>query len=76
MQLGKMWYCGFTDVVLFFFYYYSLCLFRAAPAAYGGSQARGPIGTVGSLILRHSHNNSGSEPNLQSTPQLMAAPDP
>jgi len=31
-------------------------IFRAAPAAYGGSQARGPIGAVAGS-LRHSHRN-------------------
>jgi len=46
----------------------------AAPAAYGGSQARGGIGAV-ATGLRQSHSNSGSEPHLQPTPQLMATPD-
>ena len=41
----------------------------AAPAAYGGSQARGPIGAV-ATGLRQSHSNAGSEPRLQPTPQL------
>ena len=50
--------------------------FRAAPAAYGGSQARGPIGTI-AAGLHHSHSNSNirSEPRLQPTPQLTAMPD-
>ena len=39
----------------------------AAPAAYGGSQARGLIGAV-ATGLRQSHSNSGSEPRLQPTP--------
>ena len=47
----------------------------AAPAAYGGSQARGLIGAV-ATGLHHSHSNAGSEPRLQPTPQLMATPDP
>ena len=47
----------------------------AAPAAYGGSQARGPIGAV-AAGLRQSHSNAGSEPRLQPTPQLMATQDP
>ena len=51
------------------------CLFRAAPAAYGGSQARGRIRAV-AADLSHSHSNIGSEPRLQPTPQLMAMPDP
>ena len=54
------------------------CLFvfsRAAPGAYGGSQARGLITTV-ATGLHHSHSNAGSEPHLWPTPQLMATPDP
>ena len=53
------------------------CLFafsRAAPSAYGGSQARGRIGAV-AAGLRQSHSNAGSEPHLQPTPQLTATPD-
>ena len=46
----------------------------AAPAAYGGSQVRGLIGPV-ATGLRQSHSNAGSEPRLQSTPQLTATPD-
>ena len=46
----------------------------AAPAAYGGSQARGPIGAI-ATGLRQSHSNAGSEPRLQPTPQLTATPD-
>ena len=54
------------------------CLFafsRATPSAYGGSQARGLIGAV-AAGLRQSHSNTGSEPHLRPTPQLMATPDP
>ena len=43
----------------------------AAPAAYGGSQARGWIGAT-AASLRHS--NAGSEPHLQPTLQLAATP--
>ena len=42
--------------------------------AYGGSQGRGRIGTV-ATGLRQSHSNTGSEPRLQPTLQLMAMPD-
>ena len=55
--------------VLFF------AFFRAAPEAYGGSQARGQIGAT-AAGLHHSHSNAGSEPNLRPTPQLPAMPDP
>ena len=48
-------------------------LFRATPAAYGGSQARGRIGAV-ATGLHYSHSNEGSELHLR--PQLTAMPDP
>ena len=50
-------------------------LFRAAPVAYGGSQASGQIGAVNSG-LHHGHSNAGSEPGLGPTPQLIATRDP
>ena len=43
--------------------------------AYGGSQARGPIGAV-AASLYHSHSKARSEPHLQTTPQLTATLDP
>ena len=56
------------------------CLFflgggGGAPAAYGGSQARGRIGAT-TAGLHQSHGNTRSKPCLQPTPQLMAVPDP
>ena len=61
-------------------------LFRAAPTACGGSQARGPVqATAASLHhtiqaiaadLCHSHSNARSEPCLRPTPQYMATLDP
>ena len=56
----------------FIFYF---LLFRAAPAAYGDSQARGPIGAVAAGLC-HSHGNAGYQPRLRPTPQLTATPDP
>ena len=56
---------------LFFFF----CLFSATPAACGSSQARGPVGAT-AASLHHSHSNTGSEPCLRPTPQLMATPEP
>ena len=44
---------GFCFLGFFFF----LSFFRATPAAYGGSQARGLIGAV-AAGLRHSHTRS------------------
>ena len=52
-----------------------ICLLRAAPAAYGGSQARGSIGAV-AAGLHHSHGNVGSKPRLRTTPQLTETTDP
>ena len=51
-----------------FFFFFCL-FFRAAPAAYGGSQARGRIGAV-AAGLYHSHSNARSKPCLQPTLQL------
>ena len=48
--------------VQFCFYFYFL-LFRAAPVAYGSSQARGQIGDA-AAGLHHSHSNARSEPPL------------
>ena len=45
-------------------YFFFFCPFRATPTAYGGSQARGPVGAV-AASLRHSHSNAGSKPCLQ-----------
>ena len=45
-------------VCLFFVVF---CLFYAAPVAYGGSQARGPIGAAAASLC-HSHSNVGSKP--------------
>ena len=42
-------------------------LFRAAPKAYGSSQARSRIRDVAASLC-HSHSNAGSEPHLQPTP--------
>ena len=47
--------------------------FRATPAAYGSSQARGPIRAT-TAGLHHSH--ARSKPCLQPTPKLTALPDP
>ena len=59
-------------VILFHLFF---CLFRAAAAAYGGSQARGQIGAAVAGLC-HSHSNARSESHLQPTPQLKATPDP
>ena len=57
------------------FFFVFLPFLVPAPGAYGGSQARSPIGAV-ATGLHHSHSNVGSEPCLQPTLQLTATLDP
>ena len=64
-----------TQLIPSHHYFFFFCLFKAAPVAYGGSQARGRIRDA-AASLQHSHSNVGSEPHLPPTPQLMATPDP
>ena len=66
----------YTETLFLFsfsFFCVCVCVFLlfllAAPAEYGGSQARGQIGAA-AAGLRQSHCNAGSEPRLQPTPQL------
>ena len=62
-------------VCLVFVFFVFLSFSRAAPVAYGASQARGRIRAV-AAGLHHSHSNTGSEPHLRPTPQLTATLDP
>ena len=55
---------GFVCLFLVFFGGVVYFLFRAAPTAYGGSQASGLMGAVAAGLC-HSHSNAGSEPHLQ-----------
>ena len=58
-----------------FFVCLFILFFRAAPMAYGGSQARGLIeATAASLDDSHSH--ARLDLHLRPIPQLMATPDP
>ena len=59
----------------FFLSFFFLLFFRAAPVAYGGSQARGPIRATAASLC-YSHSNTRSKPHLQPTPQITATPDP
>ena len=59
-----------ADFILFLFF----GLFRASPAAHGGSQARGLIGAVAASLCQ-SHSNTRSKLHLRPTPQLTATPD-
>ena len=50
-------------VFLFVFLGFFFGLFKVAPVAYGGSQARGPMGAA-DAGLHHSHSNVVSKPHL------------
>ena len=65
----------YSKIDILFYFILVFLSFRTTPTAYGGSQARGSIGTV-AAGRRQSHSNTGSEPHLPPTPQLMATPDP
>ena len=78
-QLISLKYASLCSVVaisiFFFFFFFFFRLFRAAPAAYGISQALGQIRAM-AASLPHSHSSAGSEPRLRPTPQLTAMQDP
>ena len=77
MEGGSQQFNGSENRYLFIYLFKFIfsCLFRTVPMAYGGSQARGPIGAV-AAGLRHSHSHARSEPRLQPTPQLVTTPTP
>ena len=66
--------CLFRSSAIFQFFFFFV-FSRAAPEAYGGSQARGLIRAAATSLCQ-SHRNSGSELCLWPTPQLTAMPDP
>ena len=66
---------GIKTPLLLFFVLFVCCLFRATPAAYGDSQARGQIRATAAGLC-HSHSNPRPKLCLRPTPQLMATPDP
>ena len=66
-----MWKSSYSPLSFFFFFFF---LFRAAPMAYGDSQARGLIGATAAGLCQNP-SNARSEPHLQPTPQLTAMPD-
>ena len=67
LTLQQFWKCPFK-LVLIFFPFSFLFHFRAAPALYGGSQARGRIGAA-AAGLHHGHSKAGSELRLRATQQ-------
>ena len=75
IRVVSYWFYVTKDLFYFYLFIYFLAVSRAAPVAYGGSQARDLIGAV-ATGLRQSQHNAGSKPRLQPTPQLTATPDP
>ena len=68
-DLSDLSHC--TQILFYFFF------FRAAPVAYGSSQARGRIRTAAAGLLHsHSHSHSGCKLSLSSTLWLEAMLDP
>ena len=65
----------FIYLFIFNFLIFVFCLFRATPAAYGGSQAKGRIGAIAASLC-HRYSNARSKPHLLPTPQLTAMLDP
>ena len=57
-----------TLYFLIFYLFLIFCFFRAAPEAYGSSQARGP-NRAAAIGLHHSHSNKGSKPRLYTLQQ-------
>ena len=60
---GHYWSLLHWSLLIFFSYFFSYFFFRATPAAYGNSQARGQI-RAAVAGLHRSHSNMGSELHL------------
>ena len=64
-----MYFITGVHIYLYWYFFFCCCcsflsfFLRAAPTAYGGFQARGPIGAA-AAGLHHSHSKAGSEPHL------------
>ena len=56
---SQTYFAVFLFFCFAFFFFLVFCLFRVAPTAYGGSQARGPIIAV-ATGLHHSYSNTRS----------------
>ena len=74
-----LWFYFFPHFLLFFKKdllpsFLPFLLFRAAPAAYGSSQARGWI-RAAAASLHHSHSDARAQLSRWPTPQLRATPD-
>ena len=71
-----MYVCIYLCMYVFLCMYVCMYVFLGSHlAAYGGSQAKGLIGSV-AAGLHHSHSNARSELHLRPTPQLTTMPEP
>ena len=68
----KLKYSSFTISYLNIYFFRNF-FWRGAPAAYGSSQVRGPIGAAANGLY---HSNEEFEPHLWPAPQLLASLDP
>ena len=71
--MGSSWKVQSTYVTFFLLFFFFL-LFWATPVANASYQARGQIRAI-AAGLHHRHSNTGFEPRLQTTPEIMAMPD-
>ena len=68
-------FTGHLSLFFIYFLFFIFCPFRAAPIAYRGSQARGPIGAA-AAGLHYSHSNARSGVHLRPMVLLAATLDP
>ena len=74
LPMNSKYCCNQWSLYFLLFFCWPFVFFRAAPMAYGCSQARGWIGAT-AAGLYYSHSNARSEPCLKPTTQLTPTPD-
>ena len=71
---SSSWMLAFLFLPSFFSFFFFFLLFKAAPVAYGSSQAKDRI-IAAAAGLHHSQSHARSKSHLQPIPQLVATPD-
>ena len=75
MGMNRMLNLIFLNSIFYYYFFVFLPFLRPYPRHIEVAR----LGVESELLaagLRHSHSNSGSEPDLQPTPKLMATSDP
>ena len=72
---SNTWAISSPSKFFFFLIFFNFFIFRATPAAYRSSWARGQNGAA-AAGLHHNHDNTGFQVHLQHTRQCVATPDP